>query len=75
MLYDSKMRKPTIEVIDDAMVAILRQKTEAERLAIAWGMWDSAREMLRNLVRAEHPDWPEEEVNREVARRLAHGSR
>ena len=28
-----------IEMVDDAMVAILRKKSEAERLRIAWQMW------------------------------------
>ena len=47
-------------------------ETEAERLAIAWGMWRAARDMLRNLLHAEHPEWPESAIQREAARRLAH---
>jgi hypothetical protein len=65
----------TIEVLDPAMVAILRDKSAAERLAISWGMWRSARAMLCNLQRVEHPDWSEDEVNRAVSRRLSHGAR
>jgi uncharacterized protein (DUF849 family) len=57
------------------MVAVLREKTELERLRIAWGMWRSAREMLINLIKAEHPDWSIDEVRRNAARRLAGGSR
>jgi Rv0078B-related antitoxin len=64
----------TVEVVDLEMVRILRTKTEAERLAIAWGMWRSARDMIRNLLRAEHPNWSETEVQREAARRLASGN-
>jgi hypothetical protein len=64
-----------VEVVDWPMVLILRQKTEAQRLAISWGMWKSARDMLRNLVRSEHPDWSEGEVRSYVAKRLAHGTR
>jgi hypothetical protein len=56
------------------IAAILRTKTERERLKIAWGMWRSARSMLQNLFRSEHPDWSESELNREVARRLSHGA-
>jgi hypothetical protein len=52
----------------------LRSKTPAERLAIAWGMWTFARDTLRRSVAAQHPDWSEDEVNREAARRLAHES-
>lgn len=44
-----------MEIIDPAMVEVLREKTPAERLAIANAMRRSARDMIRNLVRAEHP--------------------
>jgi hypothetical protein len=67
--------RPVVEVVEPAMANILRQKTEAERLRIAWGMWRSARDMLRNLLRAEHRDWSEEQIESEAARRLAHGTR
>ena len=63
-----------IEVMDDAMVQILRNKTPAERFAIANGMWRSARDMIRNLLRAEHPEWTEEQVHRAAAQRLSHGA-
>lgn len=62
------------EMMDDAMADILRQKTEAERLRIAGRMWQSARVMLRGVVRAEHPEWCENLVNREIARRMSHGT-
>ena len=65
---------PKWEVVGDATAAILRQKTEAERLAIAFGMWDFARDMIRANLRVEHPDWPAERVQRETARRMSHGA-
>ncbi|MFO0948216.1 MAG: hypothetical protein U1D30_20220 [Planctomycetota bacterium] len=61
-----------VDVMDDAMADVFRQKTERERLAIAWGMWRSARDMLQVLVRSENPNATQEFVDREVARRLAH---
>lgn len=61
------------EMMDDAMADILRQKTEAERLRIAGRMWQTARVMLRGTIRADHPDWDEHRVNREIARRISHG--
>jgi hypothetical protein len=48
--------------------------TPAQRLAIAHGMWRSARDMLTNLMRSEHPDWSDDQVGHEVARRLSHGA-
>jgi hypothetical protein len=64
-----------MEIIDPAMVAVLRKKTPAERLAIANGMWRSARDMIRNLLRAEHPEWSQEQVDQETAKRLLHDTR
>jgi len=61
------------EVVDDEMAAVLRTKTGAERLAIASDMYESARRMLLSHLAAEHPDWSEEQVTREAARRLSHG--
>ena len=45
---DRKMR--TLEVVDDRVAEILREKTEAERLAIANGLWRFAREMTRAII-------------------------
>ena len=61
-----------IEVLGDEIVESLRAKTGAERLQIAFGMWESARCMLASMLAADHPDWSEEKVHREVAKRLAH---
>ena len=61
------------EMVDDVMAAVLRQKTPAERLAIAFGMWDFDQQMIRANLRAEHPDWSDEQVRRATARRLSHG--
>jgi len=74
--YNHFMRGPptNIETPEDRVVEILRSKTPAERLAIGMGMWSSARRMLRCLLSQEHPDWDEDRISRELARRLSHGS-
>ena len=66
-------RQPTVEMMDPMMVEIMRNKTPAERLAIACGMWESARVIIGGTVRGQHPDWSEEMVNQEIARRMSHG--
>lgn len=63
-----------IEAVDWDMAAIFGRMTEARRLQIGCGMWRSARDMIRNLLRAEHPDWNEAQVGCETARRLSHGA-
>jgi hypothetical protein len=63
-----------IEVIDDEMATILRQKTGAQRLEIASRMFSSARRMLLSHARSKHPDWDDRRIEQEVARRLSHGT-
>ncbi len=68
------MNTRQIEIVDREMATILAQKTEAERLQIAWGMWRSARNMLTRLVQAENNELSADEVQAEVSRRLASGT-
>jgi hypothetical protein len=63
-----------LDMIDDAMVPIIRAKSGAERLRIADEMYARARRMLLSHLRAEHPDWDEHRVQHETARRLSHGA-
>ena len=63
-----------IEVVDEAMAEVLRRKTRAERIAIGFGLWRSAKLMLQAQLAAKHPEWDRRQVDREVARRLSHGA-
>ena len=63
----------SVEIVDEEVARILRTKTGAERLQIAFGMYKSARRMLTSMLTADHPDWSEEQVREEVGRRLSHG--
>ncbi len=63
-----------LEMMDAQMVAIMRKKTGAERLRIASDMYTSARKMLLSHLQAQHPDWRQEQICREAARRLSHGA-
>lgn len=64
----------TDEVLSDEMAAILRAKTPAERLQIAFSMWSFAQQIIRRTARAEHPEWSEAELDRHVANRMSHGA-
>ena len=67
-------RQPVVEIIHPLVVESLRKKTPAERLQRAFSMWDFAKNMIRGVLRQEHPDWTEEQILREAARRLSHGA-
>jgi len=62
------------DVVDEAMVAVLREKTERERLEMGFAMWRFARDLMRSAIAAEHSDWTDEQVQREVAKRMSHGA-
>ena len=64
--------KLCIEVIDEKMAEILREKTAAERLAIAHDMWLSAQKMITHIVRSSHTNWSHQQIQTEIARRLSH---
>ncbi|UCD30505.1 MAG: hypothetical protein JSV03_08570 [Planctomycetota bacterium] len=69
-----RLDRGQIEVVSEEVAEMLRHKTGAERLAIACEMFSSARRMIISQLRTEHPDWDEQQINQEVARRLSHGS-
>ena len=63
-----------IEVIDVVMVEVFKKKSSLERLLIAFALWSSAKKQLFHNLRSLHPDWDEKKLNREVARRISHGT-
>jgi Rv0078B-related antitoxin len=62
------------EMVDDAMAAILRQKTPAQRLAMVFDMADFVWTMIQSNLSATHPDWTLERIQHETARRVSHGA-
>jgi hypothetical protein len=69
-----RLDRGQIEVMDDLMAGVIREKTPAERLRIGFGLWVSAQQMLLSHLATQHPDWDAARVSREVARRLSHGA-
>ena len=49
-------------------IAALRRMTPERRLALAEGLYWTAREMKKAWLRAQHADWSDERVEREVTR-------
>ena len=69
-----KIETQRIEVIDDTMAEILRHKTHAERLNIAFHLWSSTTRLLASFISSAHPEWDEPTVQKEVARRMSYGT-
>jgi hypothetical protein len=62
------------EIIDEQMAEIMRSKTPAERLAIVNSMWRMARGLIQSMLRHDHPDWTDDDINKETARRMLRGA-
>ncbi|HUU84844.1 MAG TPA: hypothetical protein VM243_15190 [Phycisphaerae bacterium] len=69
-----RLDRGQIEVLSDEMADVFRRKTGAARLQIASRMFASARRMLLSHLSAQHPDWDQQQLNAEAARRLSHGA-
>jgi hypothetical protein len=63
-----------VEVIDDAMVEVIRHLTPAQKLAQAHAMWRYARQRVEAAVRWQHPNWAESDLRHEISRRMLSGS-
>jgi hypothetical protein len=53
-------------------LAIFRQMTPERRLSLAEQLYWSARELKAAWLRAQHADWSEQQVAREVTRFFTH---
>ena len=62
------------EMVDDQMAEVLRTKTPDEKLAIAEGMWQMARDLIRDMLRHDHPEWSEKQLEEATARRMLRAS-
>jgi hypothetical protein len=65
----AQKRRPCIELLDEAMVEVLRRKTPAERVAMVFDAEQTMRLMLETHLQWRHPDWSAEQIAREIARR------
>ncbi len=64
-----------IELLDPAIVAILKTKTPAEKLAMVFDAHQFAFDVQFSQIRAAHPEWSINDVRDAVVRRLSRGSR
>ena len=63
-----------VEFMDREMVEILRSKTVTEKIAMVGAAHRTAKKLVACGIRGRHPDWTEEEIQLEVARRMIDGT-
>jgi len=59
-----------IEMVDPKVAEILRKKEIWERVQMAFEANDFARQIVETSVRNRRPDWDDDNVMREVAKRM-----
>ena len=57
MCSGAAKKRPCIELLDEAMVEVLRRKTPAERVAMVFDAERTMRLMLEAHLRSAAPDW------------------
>ncbi|MGA2618357.1 MAG: hypothetical protein ABSF26_12155 [Thermoguttaceae bacterium] len=70
----AESRQPCVELLDEAIVEVLRRKTPAERLAMVFAANRTMRLRLEGHLRSRHPDWDDAAVMQEIARRMSLGT-
>jgi hypothetical protein len=70
----ARKSRPCIELLDEAIVEVLRRKTPTERVAMIFAANRTMRLRLEGHLRTRHPDWDSQAVKREIARRMSLGA-
>ena len=69
-----RLDRGQIEVLDEALADVLRHKTPAEKIEMIAAAQRTARHLLAAGLRQRHPEWDDQQVEAEVARRLTRGA-
>lgn len=67
---DAPLAALRFELLDERQAAIYRGWTPAQRLKAVDDQMLFMRQLLKGVVAGEHPEWSEEEIRREIARRI-----
>jgi hypothetical protein len=68
-------RRPRVEILDKAIIEVLRRKSPAERLEMVFAANRLVRARLEGHLRSLHPDWDAKQIREEIARRVSRGTK
>lgn len=68
-----KIDPRNIEVIDDTTAVILKKISGEQKMVIAFQMFDTAAAILRANIKERHPEWNEDQIKKEIVRRMGNG--
>jgi len=67
-------KRPCVELLDEAIVEVLRRKAPVERVAMIFAANRTMRLRLEGHLRSRHPDWDDQRVMQEIAGRMSRGA-
>ena len=70
----NSMQNPRIEILDEAIVEVLRRKSPAERMEMALAANRLVRMRLEGHLCSLHPEWNAKRIQEEIARRVNRGT-
>lgn len=70
-----RLDRGQIEVVDDTVAEILKKKTGQERLKMVWDSWNFYNQIIEAHLKTIHPDWIQEQIQKEIARRVMYGTK
>ena len=62
-------------MVDDKVAEILRKKTGQERLEMVWDSWNFFNQIIEAHLKNIHPEWTQEQIQKEIARRVLYGTK
>jgi hypothetical protein len=63
-----------IEVVDEEVAQVLRKKTPTERIGMVLAANRTMRLVIEGSLRTRHSDWKDDQIKKEVARRMSGGA-
>ena len=67
-----RLDKGRIEVVDDKVAEILKTKSGPERLSMVWDAWSFFEKRVAAHLKSTHPEWTEEQIQKEIVRRVTY---
>lgn len=70
-----RLDRGQIEVIDDKVAEIMKTKSGMERLNMVWDAWAFFEKRIKVYLKNMHPKWTEEQIRKEIVKRVTYGSK
>ncbi len=70
-----RLDKGQIEVVDDKIAEIIKTKSGMERLNMVWDAWIFFERRIKAYLKDIHPEWTEEQIQKEIVRRVTYGTK